>query len=163
MSRIFNGMFMKHLTLLLLSTTLFAVEIDYNKIIQIESSGRETATSRTGARGLMQIQKPTWGECTQGLDVKWDWSEAYEGRKNIVVGIYYLDHRIPQMLRYYKIPDTIETRITAYNWGIGNLLKCYRKHGRRWQQHLPNETKSYINKYHTLKDVPDYLKKYGVE
>jgi hypothetical protein len=53
-----------------------------------------------------------------------------------------MNTRIPQMLKAYKIPDTIDNRLWAYNAGIGNVKK-----GR-----LPKETRNYIRKYHKLEN-----------
>lgn len=142
---------------------MMTIQLDFNKIIEIESSGVPTAVSTANARGLMQIQKATWDECVARLGVDWGWCEAFDGKKNIKVGIYYYNTRIPQMLRDYGLQDTIATRIAAYNWGIGNLVKCRRKYKDSWQNHLPKETKNYIKKYETLEPKEDYLMKFGIE
>jgi len=58
-----------------------------------------------------------------------------------------MNTNIPRMLSYFNIPDTIETRLAAYNWGIGNLKKSYAKHGNDWINYAPQETQNYISKY----------------
>ena len=142
---------------------IFDSYVDLNKIIFIESSGRPSAKSRVGATGLMQLMKNTWGEVTDRLKVDWDWEEdVYNPHKNIIVGTYYINHRIPSMLKYYGIEDTIETRIAAYNWGIGNLNKMYKKHGKnRWFLYAHPDVKDYVKKYKETEQVEDYVKKYG--
>lgn len=60
-------------------------------IVLIESSGNKGARSRCGARGLMQIMKPTWKDVTRyQLKVKWDFNDAYNPERNIEVGCAYL-------------------------------------------------------------------------
>jgi hypothetical protein len=57
-----------------------------------------------------------------------------------IVANWYMNKRIPQMLKHYKRKDTIENRLWCYNAGIGMLLKGIK----------PKETKEYINKYKAL-------------
>lgn len=122
--------------------------IDMKKIVQIESSGNPKAVNKkSGARGLTQLVKPTWEECVKKLKKNWSWDDAFDGKKNLIVGTYYMNKRIPQMLKYYKIPDTVETRLAAYNWGIGYVYKAYKKYGNEWINYIPTETKNYIKKY----------------
>ena len=52
---------------------------------------------------------------------------------------------IPRMLNVYKIPDTGETRIGAYNWGIKPVKENYRAYGDDWVDHAPQDTQNYIN------------------
>ena len=124
------------------------VPIDISRIIQIESSGNPKALNkRSGARGLTQVIEGTWGESVKRMRKDWSWDDAFDPDKNKAVGSYYMNQRIPEMLNYYNLPDTVETRIAAYNWGIGNLLKAYNKHGAKWQGAIPIETRDYIRKY----------------
>ncbi|GAH18133.1 unnamed protein product, partial [marine sediment metagenome] len=48
---------------------------------------------------------------------------------------------------YYDIPDTVATRLGAYDWGIGNLRKAWEKYGENWSNYAPGETQDYIIKY----------------
>jgi len=119
--------------------------IDINKIIKIESSGNPKALNkRSGARGLCQIMRLTWFECCSRLNYDWSFDEAYDPVKNVIIGEYYINKRIPQMLKYYNIPDNIDNRLISYNWGIGNLDKARRSYGKI---NLPKETQNYIKKY----------------
>jgi len=127
------------------------VVIDLDCIIEIESSGNQNAVNeKSGARGLCQITKNTWEECTMQLKEDWDWSEAFDPDKNRVIGEYYMNERIPQMLKHDQLPDTIETRLAAYKWDLGSILKLYLQYGTRWQEHTPTETQNYIKKYGEL-------------
>ena len=65
---------------------------------------------------------------------------------------YYLNTRIPRILHHYGIPDTVEARLAAYNWGIGNLRNAFRKYGEDWINHTNSETSGYITKYDTATD-----------
>lgn len=124
------------------------VEINIGAIIQIESSGNPLAVSPVGCRGLCQIAHVTWLECTAMMGVEWTWEEdAWDPGCNQAVGNYYMNTRIPQMLRAYDIPDTEATRIGAYNWGIGRLRDAWRQYGHDWIAHAPKETQDYVLKY----------------
>jgi len=126
-------------------------DLDMDKIIQIESSGDPNAENkRTGARGLCQITRPTWEECVKLMGVNWSWDEAFDPEKNRAVGEFYANVRIPEMLRAHRIPDTIESRIVAYNWGIGHLNRTFKKYVKDYLEHIPKETRDYIRKYHGM-------------
>lgn len=117
--------------------------VDINKVIHIESSGDPKAVSRTGARGLMQLMKPTWTEMVRKMGKDWRWDEAFDPEKNKAVGTYYLNTEIPRLLKHYGVDDNLENRLISYNWGIGNL----QKHGK---DKLPTETSDYLKKYSRL-------------
>lgn len=116
------------------------VNIDY--VIQIESGGNPNAYNETSkCRGLMQISEivlKEWNtrENHQVLETR----DLYNKAVNITIGTWYINTRIPQMLKAYKIPDTIDNRLWAYNAGIGNVKKGIK----------PKETKNYIIKYRKL-------------
>jgi soluble lytic murein transglycosylase-like protein len=92
-------------------------------VIQAESAGDPSATSRSGAQGLMQLMPKTAAE----LGV----SDPFDPAQNIMAGTRYLR----QLLDRYQ-GDT-RLALAAYNWGIGNL--------ENQPQSMPNETKNYIN------------------
>lgn len=115
--------------------------IDIDRIISIESSNDASAVNkRTGARGLMQIMKPTWIEMIKKMKVDYSWDDAFDGEKNKAVGSYYMNTEIPRLLKHYNIEDTTENRLAAYNWGIGYL-------NRQGIEEAPQETVDYIKKY----------------
>lgn len=126
------------------------LQIDMDRIIAIESSGNPRAVSSAGCRGLCQIAEGTWIECTRRMGVTWTWDEdAWQPGENRAVGNYYINTRIPEMLRYYGIDDNHATRIGTYNWGIGNLRRAWERHGHDWLAHAPKETQDYVIKYAT--------------
>jgi len=127
------------------------LSINVNKIAQIESNNNPRAINRkSGARGLCQIIKPTWEECVRLMGEDWLWSDAFDPVKNRKVADFYLNVRIPQMLRFYSIPDTSEIRLACYNWGVGNVKRAADKHGVDFLVVAPEETKNYIRKYMSL-------------
>lgn len=122
--------------------------IDIEKIIQIESGGNPNAVSNKGAVGLCQItpiclqdfNEQNYGTHEDDYHFKVD---LFKPEINKQVGEWYINKRIPEMFEAYLIPDCDILRCIAYNFGIGNLLKWYRR--------LPKETRDYIQKYEALK------------
>lgn len=126
--------------------------INVEKIIKIESSGNPKAKSHKGARGLMQIMPKTWDEVVRNMGENWDYDRYVENPEiNKKVGSYYINTMIPKYLKSYRLPDTIETRLAAYNAGIKTVRNLYMKYSDNWKDHLPLETKNYIKKYNGLK------------
>jgi soluble lytic murein transglycosylase-like protein len=125
----------------LISLTCLPQDVSITKIIQIESSGNPDAYNpKSGAIGLCQI-------LPQGALADWnnyhpngqyDELDLYNPEINTLIGEWYINYRIPQMLKYYGIEDTIDNRLISYNFGIGNL-----KNGKP----LPKETQDYLKKY----------------
>ena len=123
--------------------------IDMLKIRQIESSNDPSAVNpRTGAIGFYQIMP----KGKRGALDEWNQfhpkqtyqdKDLYEPNINYNIANWYMNKRIPQMLKHYKIPDTLENRLASYNFGIGNV-----KSGNP----LPTETTNYIKKY--LNETP---------
>lgn len=131
--------------------------LDINAIENIESTGNPRAINkRSGASGAMQIQnKRVWDSIVADMGQNYDWIKHRLNRgANRAVGNHYVNVMIPKYLSIYKIPDTIETRLAAYNWGIGNLKKAYRANPKEWQKLLPLETKNYIDKYNKIIGTP---------
>lgn len=126
--------------------------INLDKIIMIESSGgKNNWNPNSRARGPFQFMEETWNDCVNrmGKDWKW-WNDSMDLTKSRIVADYYYNTRIPQMLNYFNIKDTIETRIGAYDWGIGYLKNVWDKYGETWLSRSPSETKDYIMKYRGL-------------
>jgi len=117
------------------------ISINMRRIAEIESGNNPKAENpRTGARGLCQIMKSTWEEMTRKMGVDWPWEEAFNEEANKEVADYYMNTEIPRLLRHFGIEDTIENRLVAYNWGVGNLHKL-------GLEKAPQETLDYIEKY----------------
>ena len=124
------------------------VQIDPKKIIAIESSGNPKAVSGKGAAGLMGLMPATWDEIVKKMGKNYSRADMTDGAKNIEVGNYYFNTEVPKLLKSFGIPDSVEARIGAYNWGIGHVAKLYKQFGDQWLQHAPVETQNYIKKYH---------------
>jgi hypothetical protein len=140
--------------------TIIPNVMDMDIIVDIESScNPDTPDSPAGARGLCQIMPKTWAECTKRMGVDWSWEvDAHDAEKSLAVGTWYINTRIPQMIKYYKLPDTFKNRIIAYSWGIGNL----RKYDAGEVTELRTETSDYINKYisrYMFKETINSIKK----
>ncbi len=128
-----------------------SMNIDIDKIWQIESSrgtDPKMGGSPAGARGHFQFMKDTWDECVRRMGKDWDWENgSMDYEKSSQVADFYLNKRIPQMLNYYKIPDTTETRLGTYDWGISGVKEAWEEHGEDWLEYSPRETQDYIRKY----------------
>ncbi len=125
-------------------------EVDIATVIQIESSGNPNAyNAKSGAIGLMQITPICYKDWEQYQSWKHNNPNVimFNPEWNKIIGTWYLNTRIPQMLKAFKIKDTVEARLACYNAGIG-VYKAYKEGKRK----LPRETINYINKYHKLVD-----------
>ena len=105
-------------------------------LISAESSGNPRAKSNKGAQGLMQITSPALTDYNTYQKSTYSMDDMYDSNINKQVGTWYLGSRIPQMLQAYKLSDTLENRLWAYNAGIGNVRKGIK----------PKETQVYIDK-----------------
>ena len=114
-------------------------KIDLDRIAQIESSGKDDAVGDNGlALGRFQIHSPVVKEYNAYTGSKLKHKDMLNGETASIVADWYLNKRIPQMLNYFKIPDTLENRIISYNAGIGTLTN---------EKKIPKTTSDYIKKY----------------
>lgn len=115
-----------------------AQEVDMSIISEIESSHDVKAFNRhSQARGLCQITPVVLKEFNTRYGTRYGLSKLFDGEFNLMVADWYMNTRIPEMLKAYHIKDSLMSRIWAYNAGVGNLKKGF----------LPSETKDYIRKY----------------
>jgi len=134
-----------------LGTPSFAssVVIDMKKLAWIESSNNPRAVSYKGAkygRGLYQVSEKVLKEWNDfHPHEKYTPEDLFDPEINRKIATWYLYVRIPYMLRRYKVPDTVEHRLIAYNWGIGHLVDWYRA-GADYNK-LPKETRDFLKKY----------------
>ena len=118
------------------------VVIDRQKIIQIESSGNPKAfNKKSKARGLYQITPIVVKEWNNYKKVKYTNQDMFNPEIAFKVYDWYMNKRIPQMLRHYGLKDTVENRLISYNAGIDHAIKGT----------IPAETKDYIRKYRGVK------------
>lgn len=125
-----------------------AQDVDLDKIAMIESTCEPLAYNKnTGATGEYQLTagvlQTAKDDGEAGDDVKLE--EMFDPQMARIVANWFINDKIPSWLKIYHIPDTITTRLIAYNWGIGHLRRWF-KHGAAWHR-LPAETRGYIKKY----------------
>lgn len=137
---------MKNTILSLLFTILIFnyahADVDMTKIAMIESSGNPSAyNSRSGATGLFQITKICLADYNNLHKSKYSMDDLWNTSVNTEIATWYMNIRIPKLLRHYKKADTLENRLIAYNCGVGCIGK-----------ELPIETVRYIEKYKNEKN-----------
>ena len=128
------------------------IRIDIERLIQAESLGRPDAVSPAGARGPAQMMKQTFIECARALGHADDWqwpADAHDPGVARMAANHYVNTQIPRMLRHYDVPDNVTTRLAAYNWGIGNITRWWKRQGPLpgHELGLPAETRSLIRRY----------------
>lgn len=124
---------------LVFSAIVHAEEIDLNKIAMIESSGNPLAwNKKDDSRGTFQITPICLKEFNNfHPNTQYTMDDLWDEAINREIADWYLNVRIPQMLRYYKIEDTTKNRIFAYNAGIKAVI----------DNRVPEITKAYFKKY----------------
>ena len=123
------------------------VWVDMSIISQIESNNNPMAyNKRSGATGMYQVTPICLKDYNQHHQERVNLLifHMYEPKYAFIVANWYMNIRIPQMLKAYGIPDTISNRLHAYNAGIGMVKKGI----------MPKETKDYIRKYERLSHEP---------
>jgi soluble lytic murein transglycosylase-like protein len=132
------------ITILLLNCNIcHAVEINLDAIAMIESSGNPRAwNKKDDSRGLYQITPICLKEFNNfhptveySMDDLWDRTTSKE------IASWYLNRRIPQMIKYYGKPVTIENILIAYNAGISYVA---------YDKPIPEITRRYLEKYFRL-------------
>ena len=118
-------------------------QIRMDLIRKIESNGVATAHRKTATDeswGLYQITRICLDDYNMFHVKHYQVQDLYDPNINTEIATWYLQVRIPQMLRYYKVEVTTENILIAYNAGIGNARK-----GR-----IPEITRRYLVKYKKL-------------
>jgi len=124
--------------IMLLTCSLVGAEINMDIIAQIESSNNPLAyNARSGATGMYQITEICLREYNNYNNADVAIEDMFNANTCYAIANWYMNARIPRMLKYYGIDDTDKNRLWAYNAGIGKIEKCI----------MPLETKNYINKY----------------
>jgi soluble lytic murein transglycosylase len=135
---------MKYFILIILNISICinAYAVDIDRIINIESSGNSKAyNSRSGAIGLMQITAICLEEYNNYNKVKYSRNDLFNPDINIKIGTWYLNERIPAMLKYYKMEVSTANILISYNAGISYVISG---------KALPDETVNYIKKYNKM-------------
>lgn len=116
------------------------VKIDLNAIAQIESGGNPKAfNARSGARGLFQITDICRRDYNiNAHQVKYDKQDLMRPEVSRRIADWYMNVRIPQLLKAFNLLDTVETRLLAYNGGIRNVKNPH------------DESVEYVEKYRDI-------------
>ena len=121
--------------IMLFAQTCWA-DVDMDIIAEIESSGDPLAyNSRTKATGKWQITPICLADFRIYNNTQYTLKDMFNQGNCYEVAFWYLNKRIPQMLRYYECPVTVDNILICYNWGIGHLVNGDK---------LPKETEDYI-------------------
>ena len=126
-------------------------KINLKAIETIESGGNAKAFNfRTKATGLYQITPICLADWNQHHpSLYYGMKDLWNPEINKAIADWYLNERIPQMLKHYGLPETEDNVLIAYNWGIGNL-----KHYLEGERTMPLETANYLKKYRRLNGDP---------
>ena len=110
-------------------------------IAQIESSNNPLAYNHSSqAVGLYQITPICLNDYNLTHKICYELTDLLSPKFNRLVAEWYLNKRIPQMLKAHRLPINLNTILWAYNAGVGRVKKGI----------LPEETKNYIKKYAKL-------------
>ena len=127
------------LLLLCFFCSLASADVDMDIIAEIESSGDPLAYNPgSKATGAWQVTPICLADYNNYNNTQYTLKDMFNQGKCYEVAFWYLNNRIPQMLRYYGRPVTIDNILICYNWGIGHLVN---------DDKLPKETKDYLIKY----------------
>lgn len=118
--------------------------INVTKIAKIESNFNSKAVNpREGSRGICQVR-------IKGALADWNMhhkdeqhtpDELFNSEINMKIADWYLNTRIPQMIRRFNKPVTAENILISYNAGIKYVAENI---------HPPKSTIRYINRYNAL-------------
>lgn len=116
--------------------------VDLSIIAKIESSGREKAIGDGGrSLGMFQLSKAVISEWNQAHPHdKKAHSDALNARIAHDLASWYVNVRIPQILRWLGFPVTVRNQIVCYNAGCGALKR----------EALPPITRGYLRKYQAM-------------
>ena len=116
-----------------------AGQINMNIIAQIESSNNPDAYNEvSGATGKYQITNICLADFNMYHNNKYTLKDMFNQGRCYEVAFWYLNKRIPQMLKHYGLKITIDNILICYNFGIGHLVNGDK---------LPKETRNYIKRY----------------
>jgi len=116
-----------------------------NKILPIEGGIDKSGkflTSKAGAIGPAQVMPSTAKEAAEAANLPYS-EHLYKTDKdyNAALGNAYYK----KLVNVFK-GDT-EKAAAAYNAGPGAVKSILEKHGENWREHLPEETKGYVQKF----------------
>ena len=122
----------------------YAGYIEIGRIVRIESKGNPLAYNRRSqARGLCQVTPICLKEYNNfHPKEKYTLDDLWNADINKKIAVWYLEVRIPQMLRHFGCEVNVRNIIICYNAGISYVVK---------HKALKAETANYIIKYERSK------------
>jgi membrane-bound lytic murein transglycosylase F len=115
-------------------------DLDWRLLSEIawrESRHDPKAVGKAGDMGLMQIMPATWNQWAPKVGA----ADPYDPESNVRVAAAVLNYLSEQLGKAGR-PE-LYWILTAYNWGIGNVLRLLQAHG-DWAQ-VPPERQNYAN------------------
>ena len=119
------------------------VLVDMNAISWIESKHHLEAHRHVGqdeSWGEYQVTQVVLDEYNTHHGTQYGSNDLYRRTTSFRIARWYMDIRIPQLLRHYGIHDTIDNRLICWNGGIRAAI----------HHHLSRITQRYIKQYHNL-------------
>ena len=98
-----------------------------------ESNANPKAVSHAGAKGLAQFMPATFKEVADSGD------DPFNPEHSIRAQCRYMR----RLLDYFENDST--AALAAYNHGMGNVRNHRERYGRLCDEHLPEETREYLN------------------
>jgi hypothetical protein len=127
---------------------VLAEDINMDYIAQIESNFDAKAYNKhSGATGMYQITPVVLAEYNAVHKERYTMDDMYNAQRCEKVATWYMNVRIPQMMKALHIKDSVTTRIASYNAGVGVVLKHV-----RGTRSLPKETNAYLLKYARIQE-----------
>jgi len=127
------------LLLLCFFCSLASADVDMDIIAEIESSGDPLAYNPgSKATGAWQVTPICLADYNNYNNTQYTLKDMFNQGDCYEVAFWYLNKRIPQMLRYYGRPVTIDNILICYNFGIRGIVNGDK---------LPKETKDYLMRY----------------
>lgn len=121
----------------------FAIaSIDLNVIASIESSGRSSAVGDGGRSiGLYQLSDAVVKEYNSAHKTRFTHKDALNPKTAKLIASWYFEVRIPQIIRWLKLPVDNRSKIICFNAGCAALKK---------KAPLPPITQAYLRKYQAM-------------
>lgn len=113
----------------------------WQRQIMAESGGKQSARSPVGAVGIAQVMPATGPEAAKLAGLPWDEKRFREDATyNEALGRAYMDKQLKDFGG-----DPVKA-LAAYNAGPGATRAAIAKYGESWMQHMPAETRGYVDK-----------------
>jgi len=121
------------------------INIDVDAIAELESGSNALAYNPLEqAYGMHQIRAAAlcdYNTAGPGRSRPLVLTDMYDEFLSEHVADWYINRAIPAYLKHFKIPDTIDSRLIAYNMGVGALAA---------RRRIPARTVAYIRMYKEL-------------